>query len=144
MESGHIGKEGGSNRFSCSAVLQMDDMQHLTKPVNNYQQADVSFWRRYGQEVHSNIMPRDARNGNGLQQATRTCVFSFCALADVTGVDVLLHALSHPWEPALLTELGKGTSNSHVTSVVEVRFQQLVLYKQRYSHLVSLRGDAIE
>ena len=143
MESCHVGKEGGSNRFSSSAVLQMDDMQHLTKPVNNYQQADVPFWRRDSQEIHGNIMPRDARHGNGLQQAARACVFSFCALADVTGVDVLLHVLSHPWEPVLLTESGKGTGNAHVTSVVMVCFQQLVLYRRRYSHLVSLRGDAI-
>ena len=144
MEPCHIGKEGGSNRFSSSAVLQMDDMQYLTKPVNYHQQAAVPFWCRDGQEIHGNIMPRDTRHGNRLQEAAMACVFSFCALAGVTGVDVLLYALSHPWEPVLLMESGKGTGNAHVTSVVVVRFQQLVLYRQRYSHLVSLRGDAIE
>ena len=84
------------------------------------------------------------KEGNGLQQAARACVFAFCSLAEVTGVDVLLHALSHPWEPVFLTESGKGTGNAHMTSVVMVCFQQLVLDRQRYSHLVSLRRDAIE
>ena len=122
MQSCHIGKEGSSNSFSSSAVLQMDDMQHLAKPVHNDQQADVPFWRRAGKEVHSNIMLRDARHGNGLQEAARACVFSLGALTDVAGDDLLLHLLSHLWEPILLIESGKGTGNAHVTSVVVVCF----------------------
>ena len=129
MKSCHIGKEGGSNSFSSSTILQMDDMQHLATPVHNHQQADVPFWRRYGQEVHSNIALRDARHGNGLQEAARACVFSFGALTDIAGGDVLLHSLSHLWEPILCTEPGKGLGNAHVPSVVMVSLKQLVLYR---------------
>ena len=143
MELCHIGKKGGSNSFSSSAILQMDDMQHLAKPVHNDQQADVSFWRRDDQKVHSNIMPKDARHVNGLQVAARVCVFSFGALTDVAGGSILLHLLSHLWELILSTELVKGAGNAHVTSVVVVCLQQLVSYRQRYSHPVPLRGDAI-
>ena len=123
MEACHIGKEGSGNSFSSSSVLQMDDVQHLTEPVYNHQQANISIGHGNGHEVHCNITPWDARHGYWLQESTRVCVLSLGALTDVTGGDILLDPLRHPWEPIFSSESGEGSGDAHMPGMVMIGLQ---------------------